>query len=62
MMQSRYLIIQIMRRIDFFEVFKNHFLKAFYDAVRHDAAYISDLIVINNAIAGLEHLLRVTFP
>jgi hypothetical protein len=51
-----------MRRIDFFEVFKNHFLKAFYDAVRHDAAYISDLIVINNAIAGLEHLLRVTFP
>jgi len=46
----------------FLEVFRNHFLKAFYDAIRHDAAYIPDLMVINNAIAGLEHLLRVTFP
>jgi len=46
----------------FLEVFRNHFLKAFYDAIRHDASYIPDLMVINNAIAGLEHLLRVTFP
>ncbi|MFL5665598.1 MAG: hypothetical protein ACJ8BW_30290 [Ktedonobacteraceae bacterium] len=46
----------------FLEVFKNYFLKAFYDAVRHDAAFIPDLVVINNAVAGLEYLLRVTFP
>jgi hypothetical protein len=36
--------------------FKNHFLKAFYDAIRHDAAFIPDLVVINNAVAGLEYL------
>ncbi len=46
----------------FLEVFRNYFLKAFYDAVRHDAAFIPDLVVINNAVAGLEYLLRATFP
>jgi len=45
----------------FLEVFKNHFLKAFYDAIRHDAAYIPDLDVIINAIVALEHILRITF-
>lgn len=46
----------------FLNDFKNNFLKSSYDMVRHDPAYIPDIVVLNPALDALEHLLRVTFP
>ncbi len=46
----------------FLNVFKNNFLKTSYDMIRHDSAYIPDIVVLNPALDALEHILRVTFP
>lgn len=46
----------------FLRDFKYGFLKTGYDMVRHDPAYIPDIVVLNPAIDALEHVLRETFP
>ena len=46
--------------IKFLKDFKG-FLKTGYDMVRHDPAYIPDIVVINPAIDALEHVLKETF-
>lgn len=46
----------------FLKDFKNSFLKTGYDMVRHDPAYIPDIVVLNPAIDALEHVLKETFP
>lgn len=45
----------------FLNEFHKNFMKTYYDMVRHDSAYIPDIIVINPALVSLEHLLKVTF-
>ncbi len=48
--------------IKFLKDFKYGFLKTGYDMVRHDPAYIPDIVVLNPAIDALEHVLKETFP
>jgi hypothetical protein len=48
--------------IRFLKDFKDGFLKTGYDMVRHDPAYIPDIVVLNPAIDALEHVLKETFP
>ncbi len=48
--------------IRFLKDFRDSFLKTGYDMVRHDPAYIPDIVVLNPAIDALEHVLRETFP
>jgi hypothetical protein len=45
----------------FLKDFKYGFLKTGYDMVRHDPAYIPDIVVLNPAIDALEHVLKETF-
>src|SRR5260221_1060016 len=48
--------------VRFLRDFRNSFLKTGYDMVRHDPAYIPDIVVLNPAIDALEHVLKETFP
>ncbi len=48
--------------VKFLKDFKYGFLKTGYDMVRHDPAYIPDIVVLNPAIDALEHVLKETFP
>src|SRR6266568_485727 len=48
--------------IKFLKDFKYGFLKTGYDMVRHDPAYIPDIVVLNPAIDALDHVLKETFP
>ena len=46
----------------FLKQFRDNFLKAFYDMVRHSESYIPTTNDINPAIAALEKVLEETFP
>lgn len=45
----------------FLNDFRDNFIKASFDMGRHSSSYIPDLVLINPALASLEHILKITF-